>query len=394
MFSSPIYTKKDIRNLALLVETGGISIKDGSGIIGEFEHNFASYHGRKYALATNSGTAALHSAFFALGLNKGNEVIIPAFGWHADVTPLLSLGLKPVFCNIDKKTFNLDPDDLVRRVNKRTRALLVVHLFGHPAEMYGIMRIAREKKLKVVEDCSHSFGATYRNRKVGTFGDISCFSLQKSKAVSAGEGGVLMTDDFEYYERSIILGHPGRKLSEKMRVYRGLSLGFKYRPHPLAIALANAHLKRLDKLNSMRKRVWDYMMKSLGDIEQIELPHTSAYCRRGGYYGYRVKYKAGMMSISKDEFLKELSRSTWLIHDENYFLLYAIPFTGSKAFSFHDINSSLITDDIDPDEYSRTTEVVKSLFVIEFPRTLSRSSKSILDHGITVLRKAIEKYRK
>jgi len=139
MFRGPLFTEKDLVDLLSFIKDKDFSIKDGSGIIEEFESSFGQYLNAKHALATNNGTSAIHSALFGLGLQKGDEVIVPCFGWHACISPMLQMGIRPVFCNIDQKTYNIDPDDAVKKITEKTKAIFVIHLFGHPADMDSIM---------------------------------------------------------------------------------------------------------------------------------------------------------------------------------------------------------------------------------------------------------------
>lgn len=167
---------------------GRTAIGDGSGVIEKFEHEFAELSGTKFALAMNSGTAALHSAYFALGVGPGTEVIVPAYTWHASATPVLQCGAVPVFCDIDPRTLTIDADAIAPLITERTRGICAVHIWGNPCEMDRITALANERGVSVVEDCSHAHGARYGGRPVGSWGDIGCFSLHASKPVAAGEG--------------------------------------------------------------------------------------------------------------------------------------------------------------------------------------------------------------
>ena len=189
-----------------------------SPVAEQLEAEFAAYHGVRFALSTNNGTAALHAAFFALGLGPGDEVISPSATYWATAMPVLSCGAIPVFADVDPETLCLDPADVERRLTPRTRAVVVMHSGGMPCDMDALLDIARRHRLKLVEDASHAHGATYRGRKVGTFGDVAAFSLQTSKLCPAGEGGVLLTDDAAVFRRATALGHYerlGRKVDPR-----------------------------------------------------------------------------------------------------------------------------------------------------------------------------------
>ena len=193
-----------------LLEQGTISIANGSGVVGEFEAAFRGLVGTRYALTMNSGTATLHSAYFAVGVGPGAEVIVPSYTWHASISPILHCAATPVFCDIEPDTLVADPKDIARKVTDRTRAICVVHTWGNVVDMDPVMAIAREHGLAVIEDASHAHGAMYKGRPVGSIGDIGCFSMQGVKAVSGGEAGVATTDAPELFDRMVLLGHFGR----------------------------------------------------------------------------------------------------------------------------------------------------------------------------------------
>ena len=176
---------KDFLRVAMY-EARDISTLRSGGAVERFERSFARSVGAPYALLMNSGTAAIHSAYFAIGIGPGDEVIVPSYTFFATVAPMLPLGGVPVFCEIDAATLTSDPDDVERRITPRTRAICVVHLSGNPARMDRFAAIAGSHDLALIEDCSHAHGAGYRGRPVGMWGDIGCFSLQGSKPVSGG----------------------------------------------------------------------------------------------------------------------------------------------------------------------------------------------------------------
>src|SRR3989344_8791367 len=168
---------KNIFDVSKLLWKNQISITDGLGVINEFESEFKKFVGTKYALATNNGTAALHSAYFALNLKEGDEVIVPSYTWHATVMPLLNLKLKPVFADIDENTLTINPVDVEKKITVKTKAIIVVHLFGFVADMNSLKTVCKKHKLLLIEDISHAVGATYNTQKVGSIGDIACGSL-------------------------------------------------------------------------------------------------------------------------------------------------------------------------------------------------------------------------
>ncbi len=294
----------------------------GEGPIAEFERQFAQLTGSQYALAMNSGTAALHSAYFALGVKPGTEVIVPGYTFFATAAPILQCGGRPVFCDVDPETLLADPDDVERRITPRTRAICVVHLWGNPAPMDRFVEIARRHNLGLIEDCSHAHGALYRNRAVGSWGDIGCFSLQGPKAVSAGEGGIAVTGNPVLFDRMLALGHYGRlKAGQAKNTFDTdyLTLGVKYRPHLYGIMMATGSLSRLPELNRRRQRNYDILSEELAGCEPIQPIKTTPEAVRGGFLEFIVRYtpeKAGNWKSS--EFLEAAQAEGVPISKERY----------------------------------------------------------------------------
>lgn len=281
------------RRIGELLDSGIITVADGSGVIAEFESAFRDLVGTRYVLAMNSGTAALHSAYFAVGVGPGTEVIVPSYTWHATITPILHCAATPVFCDIEPETLVADPRDIARKVTERTRAICVVHTWGNVVDMDPVLEIARKHHLSVIEDASHAHGAKYHGRPVGSIGDIGCFSLQGAKAVSGGEAGVATTNDPELLDRMILLGHFGRgPRGEGARTFDHLgdmSLGAKYRPHVFAMALALSNLERLPELNRRRTRNYAMLNDRLRNVPGIETIEARAGCERAGYLEFKFK---------------------------------------------------------------------------------------------------------
>lgn len=287
---------------------GHTTIRDGSGIIKKFEEEFCRLTGSGFALAMTNGTATLHSAYFAVGVGPGTEVIVPSFTWHASATPILQCGATPVFCDVDPETMTADPDDIERRITQRTKAICVVHLWGNPAEMDRIVEIAERRNIKVIEDCSHAHGAVYKGRAVGKWGAVGCFSLNSGKAVDGGEGGVAVTDDPVLFDRMLLLGHFGRiQGGQAARTFEvgDMSLGMKYRPHSAAIYLARASLQRLHGLNMRSEHMWDLLCKETSGVRGLRPQATLPGAIRGGYQAYALVYEGDQHGgPTTDEFVR------------------------------------------------------------------------------------------
>lgn len=275
-----------------LLDQGVISIGGPTGVIGEFEAAFAQMTGSGYALAMNNGTATLHSAYFAVGVKPGDEVLLPAYTWHASATPIIHCAATPVFCDILPEALTIDPDDIERRITERTRALCVVHVFGNVCDMDRICDICTRHGISLIEDASHAHGAMWKGKPVGSFGAVGCFSMQGAKAVSGGEAGVAVTDDPDLLDRMVLLGHFGRPRMGGVDVVNqigDMSLGAKYRAHPWAIAMAHVGLKRLPELNERRTANYEFLNDQLRDCPGIEVIDALPGASRAAYLEYKFK---------------------------------------------------------------------------------------------------------
>ncbi len=323
----PRITDEEIGAIESYLRERGLS---DYGVLEEFEKAFADYHGVSYALATNNGTSALHCALFAVGVGPGDEVIVPTYTWLASATPAVACGAVPVFCDIDPHTLTMYPEDVARRITPRTKAIMAVHLWGHPVDMDDILELARPRGIAVIEDCSHAHGSTYKGKLVGTIGDVGCFSLQASKAMVAGEGGVLITNEEGCWERAVCLydhARIGTLSDEVLSSYRGTGLGFKYRMHQLAAVLGKVQLAHLDEVITSRMENLNYLSEGLRDVPGIEPPYTAPEVTRGGWYGYVCQYKPEEIEGPRRERYVEILQAEGVqIHPQRYPLLHRQPF--------------------------------------------------------------------
>lgn len=247
----PVFTEADELAVLRVLRDGKVS---GHPVIGELEEDFRRFSGKKHALAHCNGTSALMAAFHALGLEPGDEVLVPSATFWASVLPMIWCGLVPVFCESESRTLGIDVEDAARRITARTRAIVMVHLWGLPCEVEGIRKLADDHGLKIIEDASHAHGASVEGRLCGNFGDVSVFSLQGDKLVPAGEGGMLLTDDDEIHDRALCLGDISRIIRMPMPEMRfaATSFGIKTRIAPMSAALGRAMLARLPQTNAER----------------------------------------------------------------------------------------------------------------------------------------------
>lgn len=276
----------------------------GSARVGAFEKRFADYIGVKHGLCVVNGTTSIQAGLFAVGVGAGDEVIVPSFTFWATVGPVVANGGIPVFADVDEETHNLSPASIEKCITKKTKAILLVHVWGNPCDMDGIMAVAKKYGLKVVEDCSHAHGALYRGKKVGGIGDVGCFSMQGSKVLAAGEGGIMVTDNEEYYERAAALGQyercGGFPDGSEYKRYWLTGYGFKHRINPLAVAIADANLDRLDEMNGIRKRNAEYFEKLMKDVPFVKFQKVEEGAERVFAYHYAqyLPEKLGNLRLS------------------------------------------------------------------------------------------------
>ncbi len=292
----PPITGDDVARVVELMQRNELSYYGREGQVEQLEDGFKRYLGLRYALATSSGTAALHSAFFAVGIEPGDEVLAPTYTFLATVMPILVANGIPILVDAESDTGNVDPTRIERHITHRAKAIVVTHMWGNPVDMDAIARIAHKHGLKVIEDCSHAHGAVCNDQLVGTFGDVSVFSLQAKKLVAAGQGGIMLTNDQEIYERANLLGHfKVRALqevkSEKYGRFAGTGYGLNYRMHPLAAAIANTQLGRLESYIERRRENLEYLSEKLTDLPGIEPPTLKAHATRHVYYSYKPLYR-------------------------------------------------------------------------------------------------------
>jgi perosamine synthetase len=308
----PPIGSREIDAVTDLLTRGEISYYGREGAVAALEDAFNAYHGTSYALAVSSGTAALHSAFVACGIGPDDEVLAPTYTFLATVTPILATNGIPILIDCEEDTGNIDPKLIEAAVTPRTKAIVVTHLWGHPVEMAPILDVALRYGLKVIEDCSHAHGATYKGRLVGTIGDVGCFSLQGKKIVAAGQGGILITNDQEIYERSVLLGHFRARAEESvslphLRPFVDTGFGLNYRMHPLAAALAKAQFVELPQRIALRSERLNRLSSLLSGIPGIEPPVTREHVTRGAFYGYKPRYNQDeLLGLPIDAYLKAL----------------------------------------------------------------------------------------
>ena len=288
IFTWPIITEEDEEAVLEVLRARKMSQID---ITQKFEEEFAQWHGMKYALGHNTGTAALHWALYGCGVGVGDEIICQSMTYWASALPVFSLGATVVFAEMDPDTLTLDPNDIEHRITERTKAIMVVHYCGYPTDMDPIMEIAERRGIKVIEDVSHAHGGLYKGRIVGTIGHVGAMSVMSGKSLACGEGGIMITNDREIYEKAVALGHYGRTGSEltipELKRFAGLPVGgYKYRMHQMSSAVARVQLRhykeRMEEIQAAMNYFWDL----LEDVPGVKAhrPPLGSNSTMGGWY--------------------------------------------------------------------------------------------------------------
>ena len=325
-FAWPRFDKEEFESVRRVMTMPDYSFYEEAYLL---ERDIKDFFGVGYALPQINGTAAIHSALFAIGIKPGDEVIVPSFTYWASVMPVLSCNGMPVFAESDPESLNIDPKSIEKLITPKTKAIVVVHLCGLPCEMDEIMALARRHNIKVVEDCAHCHDAEYKGRKVSTIGDIGCFSYQATKLMPGIEGGMMVTNNREYYERAVALGHyerlPGLGQGSPYTKYRHTCFGYKYRIHPLSAAILRIQIKKYERLNRQRDENLEYLNNELGKTTGLETIKTPSEVKRN-YYCYRLKYKPeelGGLEIGK--FIAALQAEGLEVGKERYVLMHQQP---------------------------------------------------------------------
>jgi perosamine synthetase len=259
-----------------------------------FQDEFAAWNGNKYAVTTNSGTAAMHMCLVACDCGTGDEVIVPAYTWSSSATCVMQHNSIPVFVDIDFDTMNIDPEKIEQAITPKTKAIIVVHLHGLPADMDRIMAIAEKHNLKVIEDACQAHGAKYKGQKVGTIGHCAAFSFNQNKCLSAGEGGMFVTASEEMLAKARALWSFGESFQDMAkRDYHVYSMGWMYRNSELNAAFGRAQLKKLDGYLAYQEESTQLLTELLADVPHLILPTVPEGYETNGYnYTIRFDMKA------------------------------------------------------------------------------------------------------
>jgi len=335
VFANPLIEQPEIDEVVRSLKSGWI----GTGPkVHAFEEMFRAYKGARYAVALNSCTAALHLSMAAAGIRPGDEVIVPTMTFAATANAVIHAGGVPVFADCLRDTFNIDPDDIERKITRKTKALIIVHFAGRPCGMDRIMKIARRRKLKVIEDCAHAIETEYHGKKAGTFGDFGCFSFYVTKNIVTGEGGMVITNKLGYANTVKTLGLHGmskdawKRFSDSgYKHYQVVYAGFKYNMMDIQACMGIHQLPRIDKYWKRRLEIWLRYNEAFKGLP-VFLPAPVEKDTRHAFHLYTLLLDIDKLGMSRDSFLNKMTKANIGI-GVHYIALHLQPFY-RKTFGY------------------------------------------------------------
>jgi len=282
--------------------------------ISKFEREIAKYVGAKYAVAFSNGTAALHGACYAAGIGEGDEVITTPMTFAASANCVVYQGGVPVFADIDEKTYNIDPDEIERKITNKTKAIIPVDFTGQPVHLERIIAIAQKHNLVVIEDAAHALGASYKGRKIGSISDMTMFSFHPVKHITSGEGGIITTNNKEFYEKLLqFRSHGITREKDQLMEYHGpwyyemQFLGYNYRMTDIQAALGISQLKKLEKFVQLRREYVQIYNEAFEEMEEIITPHQH-HDGESSWHLYIIRLNLDKLTGSRKEIFEALQQ--------------------------------------------------------------------------------------
>mgnify|MGYP001206121728 FL=1 len=263
-------------------------VSSSGSFVKEFEKKFAKKIKRKFAISVSNGTAAIQLAFESLNLKKGDEVILPAFTIISCILPIIRLGAKPILVDCDPQTWNMDTEETINLITKKTKAIILVNIYGLCPDFDKIIKICKKKRIKIIEDSAESLGLKYKGKPCGSFGDISTFSFFANKHITTGEGGMVVTNDKKIYEKCLLLRNI--YFNDKRR-FKHFGLGWNYRLTNLQSSLGIAQLNQLSKFIKIKKRIGNYYYKKLSHLKSVYNPIKKLKYCENVYWVYGLVFK-------------------------------------------------------------------------------------------------------
>ncbi len=373
-YHKPFITEDEINEVVDTVKSGWWTM--GPKVI-RLEKEFNSYIGSKFSISSSSWTAAAHLALEAIGIKRNDEIIVPSITFTATAEIACYFGAKPVIVDVQKDSFNIDPEEIKKAITKKTKAIIPVHYGGNPCDMDEILEIANSNKLKVIEDAAHSLPASYKNKKIGTIGDAACFSFYVTKTLAAGEGGMICTNNEEIAKRSMIMRLHGinndswnRYSKEGSWFYEVVAPGYKYNFNDIQASLALAQLKKLDLMCERRMQIYDQYNEGFAsnDLVRFQIIKND---RSSAHHLYPILLDIENLNISRSGFIEEL-KFMGIGTSVHFIPLYRHPFYRDKfklnwknypasEFIYSRIISLPIYPDLSSNQVGRVIDAVNHL---------------------------------
>jgi perosamine synthetase len=349
----------------------------------QFETDFARYVGSQHAVAVNSGTAALHLALDAVGVREGDEVLVPTMTFAASAEVVLYFKAKPVLVDCRRDTMNIDPDQIEKAITAKTKAIMPVHIGGQPCDMERIFEIARVHDLKVIEDAAHALPTRYRERMVGTIGDITCFSFYATKTITTGEGGMATTENPEWAERMRIMSLHGishdawkRYTAEGSWYYEIMYPGYKYNLTDVAAALGIQQLEKCDRFWELRRRCAAWYNEGFQDIPEVSTPYVAPDVQHA-WHLYVIQLNLEQLRISRNEFI-ELLRKENIGTSVHFIPLHLHPFY-RDTFGYR------------PEDFPAAREVFERIISLPiYPKLTEGDTQRVID----TVRRLVKQHRR
>ena len=360
------YTKPSISELE--IDYVNDAIRNGWGprcyeYIERFEESFKRHLGVKHAIATSSATGALHMGMAALGIGKGDEVILANSNWVASLAPILYLGATPVFVDINKDDWCLDAKEVNKSITSKTKAIMAVHLYVNLCNMDELSKIAKENGIFLIEDAAEAIGSVYKNQKAGAIGDFGAFSFHGTKTMTTGEGGIFVTNDTDLYNKVLTLSNHGRDQSQKKQFWAD-KLGFKYKMSNVQAAIGLGQIERINELIARKREIFEYYKSNLVFLNNVNI-NPVFDDRVSGYWINNIVFDLAS-DVKRDEIIKAFNQAN--IDARVFFWpLSTLPFVDIKADTLNsfDIPTRSINlpsfHDITLSEQDRVINVVKGL---------------------------------
>jgi perosamine synthetase len=284
--NQPIIGKEEIEAVTEVLKSGILTEKSGMGPrVLEFEKEFARYVGAKHAVAVSSGTAALHSALLVTGVKQGDEVVVPSFTFHSTAEVVLLCGAQPTFADIDPETYTVTADTVESALTRNTKAIVPVHLYGLPADLDPLRKLARDRGVTLIEDAAQAHGAEYKGTRIGSISDLTCFSFYAGKNMTTGEGGMVTTNDDDYSEKLRMVRTHGEQ-----RPYWPTSVGNNYRMSELLAAIGLVQLRKLPSFLEKRRKNAKFLNEKLGVLGKVITP-KEVEGRKHAWYVYTLRLR-------------------------------------------------------------------------------------------------------